>query len=113
MASAGGGNCKTGTELEQLIARLMAVDGDPASPCWHDPIILCTKELALQRPLTSLHSDDLQRKALEMFRVRDLFLFAVFIGDRVVCEDRQYVESLLLMSSAVTVVLFGSPVLGV
>ena len=70
VASSGGGGCKTGTEMEQVISRLMAVDGDSSSTHWHEPIMLHTKDVVLQRPLTSVHSDDLQRKAQEMFKVR-------------------------------------------
>jgi len=69
VASSGGGGSKSGTEMELAISRLMAVDGDFSSSHWHDPILLHTKDVVLQRPLTSVHSDDLQKKALEMFKV--------------------------------------------
>lgn len=64
----GGGLGKVGTDYEQLIAKLMAVEGEVGSSFWKDPVLLYTKEL-LVRSLTTLPSEDLQKKALELFKV--------------------------------------------
>ena len=69
VACSGGWSCKTGSDFEQLISQLMATDGDCGSRQWHDPVMLHSKDIVLHRPLTCLHSDDLQRKASEMFKV--------------------------------------------
>lgn len=64
----GGGLGKIGTEYEQLIAKLMAVEGDNSASFWKDPVALYTKE-PLARSLTTLPSEDLQKKALDLFKV--------------------------------------------
>lgn len=64
----GGGLGKIGTEYEQLIAKLMTVEGDNSASFWKDPMALYTKE-PLTRSLTTLPSEDLQKKALDLFKV--------------------------------------------
>lgn len=73
VASAGGhGASDAGSrhvsEYEQLVLNLMFVDADSTSLYWNDTCLLHTKDLSLSRPLTTLHSDDLQKKALDMFK---------------------------------------------
>ena len=73
MASAGGhGMAEAGgravSDYEQLVLNLMLVDGDSTSPYWNDPCLLHTKDPLLSRTLTTLHSDELQKKALDMFK---------------------------------------------
>ena len=82
MASAGGrGATDTGSrtvsEYEQLVLNLMFVDADPSSSYWNDVCLLHIKEPSLSRPLTTLHSDELQKKALEMFKARISCVFNV------------------------------------
>ena len=67
--ASGGGTGILGTELEQLISRLMDVDGDTESDVWKVPCLLHQKELS-QAPLTTLPSETLQQKALDLFKVQ-------------------------------------------
>ena|SRR6218665_1110155 len=64
----GGGLGKVGTDYEQLIAKLMAVEGEVGASFWKDPVLLYTRE-PLVRSLTTLPSEDLQKKAIELFKV--------------------------------------------
>lgn len=57
------------SEYEQLVLNLMFVDADSTSSYWNDSCLLHSKEPSLSRPLTTLHSDDLQKKALNMYKV--------------------------------------------
>lgn len=55
----------TGTQYEQLIHKLMEVDGDPNCVLWRHPVLLhvpCTKDGAVPSyfPLTSLPNELLQ-----------------------------------------------------
>ena len=75
VASAGGrGAAGTGSraasvsDYEQLVLNLMSVDADSTSPYWNDACLLHIKDPSLSRPLTTLHSDELQKKALDMFK---------------------------------------------
>ena len=73
VASSGGhgvadAGSRTVSEYEQLVLNLMFVDGDSSSSYWNDASLLHTKELSLPRPLTTLHSDELQKKALDMYK---------------------------------------------
>jgi len=73
VASAGGhgssdAGSKAVSEYEQLVLNLMFVDGDSLSSYWNDVCLLHTKELSLPRSLTTLHSDELQKKALDMYK---------------------------------------------
>jgi len=82
VASAGGrGTADTGSravsDYEQLVLNLMFVDGDSSSPHWNDVALLHTKEPTLSHPLTTLHSDELQKKALDMYKAHIfVFIFA-------------------------------------
>jgi len=73
VASAGGHGTadtagKSVSEYEQLVLNLMFVDANSTSSHWTDACLLHTKEPSLIRPLTTLHSDELQKKALDMFK---------------------------------------------
>lgn len=62
---ASGGGPSTGTQYEQLIYKLMEVDGDPNCVLWRHPVLLhvpCTKDGAVPSyfPLTSLPTETLQ-----------------------------------------------------
>ncbi|XP_076257246.1 uncharacterized protein CG43867 isoform X9 [Rhynchophorus ferrugineus] len=78
---ASGGGPNTGTQYEQLIHKLMEVDGDPNCVLWRHPVLLhvpCTKDGAVPSyfPLTSLPSDTLQAEAIKLFKSLQLFLSA-------------------------------------
>ncbi|XP_076358962.1 uncharacterized protein CG43867-like [Tachypleus tridentatus] len=62
-----------GTQYEQLIARLMEVNGDENSVIWRHPLLLYTKE-NLTQPLTTLPSDQLQVEAIKLFKSIQLFI---------------------------------------
>ena len=84
MASAGGHgstdtSSRTVSEYEQLVLNLMFVDGDSLSSYWNDASLLHTKEPSLPKPLTTLHCDELQKKALDMFKVL-LFDFMLMLS---------------------------------
>lgn len=62
---ASGGGPSTGTQYEQLIHKLMEVDGDPNCVLWRHPVLLhvpCTKDGAIPSyfPLTTLPTEALQ-----------------------------------------------------
>lgn len=65
-----GGGPNSGTQLEQLIQKIMEADGDGNSVLWRHPILLYSKDNTTT-PLTSLNSEDLQNEALKLFKVFD------------------------------------------
>ncbi|XP_053366597.1 pleckstrin homology domain-containing family H member 1 [Clarias gariepinus] len=70
------GNCaslKGATEYEQLIGKLLDVDGDPDSPLWKHEVLCFSKE-GLRCPLTTLPSEALQTEALKLFKSCQLFI---------------------------------------
>ncbi|XP_029454707.1 pleckstrin homology domain-containing family H member 1 [Rhinatrema bivittatum] len=71
--AAGSGNAKVGTHYEQLIGKLLDVEGDPTSPLWKHPT-LCYSKDGLQSSLTTLPSDALQTEALKLFKSCQLFI---------------------------------------
>ncbi|XP_060531938.1 uncharacterized protein CG43867 isoform X3 [Cylas formicarius] len=78
---ASGGGPNTGTQYEQLIHKLMEVDGDPNCVLWRHPVLLhvpCTKDGAVPSyfPLTSLPSESLQAEAIKLFKCLQLFVSA-------------------------------------
>ncbi|XP_048737628.1 pleckstrin homology domain-containing family H member 1-like isoform X3 [Ostrea edulis] len=72
--AAGGGTGNVGTEYEQLIAKVMEVNGDPNSLYWKHPMMLHTKE-PLTKPLATLPSEDLQEKSLDLSRDINDFMY--------------------------------------
>uniref|UniRef100_A0A6P7EZW7 Uncharacterized protein CG43867-like isoform X6 n=1 Tax=Diabrotica virgifera virgifera TaxID=50390 RepID=A0A6P7EZW7_DIAVI len=78
---ASGGGPSTGTQYEQLIHKLMEVDGDPNCVLWRHPLLLhvpCTKDGAVPSyfPLTSLPTESLQAEAIKLFKCLQLFMSA-------------------------------------
>ncbi|KAJ1103873.1 hypothetical protein NDU88_001294 [Pleurodeles waltl] len=71
--AAGSGSAKVGTMYEQLIGKLLDVDGDPGSPLWKNPT-LCYSKDGLQSSLTTLPSEALQTEALKLFKSCQLFI---------------------------------------
>ncbi|XP_023289839.1 uncharacterized protein CG43867 isoform X5 [Orussus abietinus] len=68
-----GGGPSAGTQYEQLVQRLMEVDGDPSCVLWRHPLLLHTKE-NITSPLTSLTSEALQTEAIKLFKACQLFM---------------------------------------
>ncbi|XP_056617338.1 pleckstrin homology domain-containing family H member 2 [Triplophysa dalaica] len=64
---------QVGTEFEQLVAKLLNVDGDPGSLLWRHPTLCFTKE-GLSSPLTTLPSQALQTEAIKLFKTCQLFI---------------------------------------
>ncbi|XP_041353761.1 pleckstrin homology domain-containing family H member 2-like isoform X2 [Gigantopelta aegis] len=63
----GGGAGNVGTNYEQLVSKLMEANGDPNSVLWKHPTLLHVKEM-ISKPITTLPSQDLQDKAVQLFR---------------------------------------------
>ena len=81
VASAGGHGAtdtsnRAVSEYEQLVLNLMFVDANSSSSQWTDACLLHTKEPSLSRPLTTLHSDELQKKALDMYKACISYVFS-------------------------------------
>ncbi|XP_044747899.1 uncharacterized protein CG43867 isoform X7 [Coccinella septempunctata] len=78
---ASGGGPSTGTQYEQLIHKLMEVDGDTNCVLWRHPVLLhvpCTKDGAIPSyfPLTKLPTEALQSEAIKLFKCLQLFMSA-------------------------------------
>ncbi|XP_018336737.1 uncharacterized protein CG43867 isoform X2 [Agrilus planipennis] len=78
---ASGGGPNTGTQYEQLIHKLMEVDGDPNCVLWRHPVLVhvsCTKDGAIPSyfPLTTLPSETMQAEAIKLFKCLQLFMSA-------------------------------------
>ncbi|CAN8023226.1 unnamed protein product, partial [Ixodes persulcatus] len=67
------GDSVVGTQYEQLISKLMEVDGDENSVVWRHPLLLHTKE-SIAQPLTTLPSEALQTEAVKLFKSIQLFI---------------------------------------
>ncbi|XP_064600082.1 pleckstrin homology domain-containing family H member 1-like isoform X2 [Liolophura sinensis] len=74
--AAGGGTGNVGTEYEQIISKLMEVDGDAGSVFWKHPMVLHSKE-PINRPLTTLPSEELQELAVDLFKSLKEFMCTV------------------------------------
>uniref|UniRef100_A0A8C1C1H2 Pleckstrin homology domain containing, family H (with MyTH4 domain) member 1 n=2 Tax=Cyprinus carpio TaxID=7962 RepID=A0A8C1C1H2_CYPCA len=71
------GSCtslRVGTDYEQLIGKLLDVDGDPGQSCCAILILLCFSKEGLRYPLTTLPSEALQTEALKLFKSCQLFI---------------------------------------
>uniref|UniRef100_A0A1Y1LP69 PH domain-containing protein n=1 Tax=Photinus pyralis TaxID=7054 RepID=A0A1Y1LP69_PHOPY len=78
---ASGGGPSSGTQYEQLIHKLMEVDGDTNCVLWRHPVLLhvpCTKDGAIPSyfPLTTLPTEALQAEAIKQFKCLQLFMSA-------------------------------------
>ncbi|KAM9476627.1 pleckstrin homology domain-containing family H member 2 isoform 1-T1 [Clarias gariepinus] len=67
---------QVGTEFEQLVGKLLNVDGDSGSQVWRHPMLCFSKE-ALSTPLTTLPSQALQTEAIKLFKTCQLFINVV------------------------------------
>ncbi|XP_066534880.1 pleckstrin homology domain-containing family H member 2 [Hoplias malabaricus] len=64
---------QVGTEFEQLVGKLLSVEGDPSSQVWRHPLLCFSKE-ALTSPLSTLPSQALQTEAIKLFKTCQLFI---------------------------------------
>eukprot|EP00092_Neocalanus_flemingeri_P001971 GFUD01002103.1.p1 GENE.GFUD01002103.1~~GFUD01002103.1.p1 ORF type:complete len:1505 (+),score=292.95 GFUD01002103.1:136-4515(+) len=71
-----GGDPKAGTQCEQLVQKLMEVDGDPSSMIWRHPLMTYSKE-PISLPLTTFTSETLQAEAIKLFKSVQLFMSVV------------------------------------
>ncbi|XP_048455901.1 pleckstrin homology domain-containing family H member 1 [Rhincodon typus] len=71
--AAGSSQSKVGTEYEQLIGKLLDIDGEPNSLMWKHPVLCCSKD-GIVNALTTLPSDALQTEALKLFKSCQLFI---------------------------------------
>ncbi|XP_066281395.1 pleckstrin homology domain-containing family H member 1-like isoform X2 [Branchiostoma lanceolatum] len=71
--AAGSGMGNIGTDYEQLIGRLMDVDGDPGSDIWKHQTLCYSKE-SITSALTTLPSEALQTEAVKLFKSCQLFI---------------------------------------
>ncbi|CAL8111752.1 unnamed protein product [Orchesella dallaii] len=62
-----------GTQFEQLVHKLMEVDGDPNCNLWKNPLLLHSKE-SITSALTSLSSEAIQNEAVKLFKSCQLFM---------------------------------------
>ncbi|GFY66838.1 uncharacterized protein CG43867 [Trichonephila inaurata madagascariensis] len=67
------GDNLAGTQYEQLIAKLMEVNGDESCVVWKHPLLLYTKD-AISQPLSTLPSEQLQSEAVKLFKSLQLFI---------------------------------------
>ncbi|XP_036398423.1 pleckstrin homology domain-containing family H member 1 [Megalops cyprinoides] len=73
VAAGSNASLNVGTEYEQLIGKLLDVDGDPDSVLWKSAPLCFSKE-GLHSPLTTLPSEALQTEALKLFKSCQLFI---------------------------------------
>ncbi|KAM4665190.1 pleckstrin homology domain-containing family H member 1 [Discoglossus pictus] len=71
--AAGSTGAKVGTIYEQLIGKLLDLDGDSGSLLWKHPM-LCYSKDGLHSSLTTLPSEALQTEALKLFKLCQLFI---------------------------------------
>ncbi|KAM8947352.1 pleckstrin homology domain-containing family H member 2 isoform 2-T2 [Pelodytes ibericus] len=64
-----------GTEFEQLVCKLLSLDGESCSQIWRHPALCHSKE-AITSALTTLPSEALQTEAIKLFKTCQLFLNA-------------------------------------
>ncbi|CAG0913431.1 unnamed protein product [Notodromas monacha] len=62
-----------GTQFEQLVQKLMDVDGDLNDSLWRHPMLLYSKE-PITSPLTTLSTEMLQNEAVKLFKSCQLFM---------------------------------------
>ncbi|XP_014285092.1 uncharacterized protein CG43867 isoform X4 [Halyomorpha halys] len=67
-----GAGPNAGTQYEQLVQKLMEVEGDPNCVLWRHPLLLHSKE-TISTPLTTLSSEALQSEAIKLFKSCQLF----------------------------------------
>uniref|UniRef100_A0A8B9BRU7 Pleckstrin homology domain-containing family H member 2 n=1 Tax=Anser brachyrhynchus TaxID=132585 RepID=A0A8B9BRU7_9AVES len=73
--AAGSTNVNVGSEFEQLICKLLNMEGDTTSQIWRHPTLCHSKE-GIASPLTTLPSEALQTEAIKLFKTCQLFINA-------------------------------------
>ncbi|KAM4042946.1 pleckstrin homology domain-containing family H member 2 [Anomaloglossus baeobatrachus] len=73
--AAGVTGASVGTEFEQLVCKLLSMDGESCTQVWRHPALCHSKE-AISAPLTTLPSEALQTEAIKLFKTCQLFLNA-------------------------------------
>ncbi|XP_041107363.1 pleckstrin homology domain-containing family H member 2 [Polyodon spathula] len=71
--AAGSTTVAVGTEFEQLVGKLLNVEGDTGSQIWRHPTLCYSKE-GITSPLTTLPSEALQTEAIKLFKTCQLFI---------------------------------------
>nr|XP_058134463.1 pleckstrin homology domain-containing family H member 2 isoform X2 [Dasypus novemcinctus] len=73
--AAGSNNVNVGSEFEQLVCKLLNIEGEPSSQIWRHPT-LCHNKEGIISPLTTLPSEALQTEAIKLFKTCQLFINA-------------------------------------
>ncbi|XP_062065335.1 pleckstrin homology domain-containing family H member 2 isoform X2 [Lepus europaeus] len=73
--AAGRNNVNVGSEFEQLVCKLLNIEGEPSSQIWRHPTLCHSKE-GIISPLTTLPSEALQTEAIKLFKTCQLFINA-------------------------------------
>ncbi|KAM7078846.1 pleckstrin homology domain-containing family H member 2 isoform 1-T1 [Molossus nigricans] len=73
--AAGSNNVNVGSEFEQLVCKLLNIEGEPSSQIWRHPTLCHSKE-GIVSPLTTLPSEALQTEAIKLFKTCQLFINA-------------------------------------
>ncbi|XP_053880166.1 pleckstrin homology domain-containing family H member 2 isoform X1 [Malaclemys terrapin pileata] len=73
--AAGSTNVNVGSEFEQLVCKLLNVEGEHTSQIWRHPTLCHSKE-GIAFPLTTLPSEALQTEAIKLFKTCQLFINA-------------------------------------
>ncbi|XP_059104566.1 pleckstrin homology domain-containing family H member 2 isoform X4 [Peromyscus eremicus] len=73
--AAGSNSVNVGSEFEQLVCKLLNIEGEPSSQIWRHPTLCHSKEGILS-PLTTLPSEALQTEAIKLFKTCQLFINA-------------------------------------
>ncbi|XP_061481371.1 pleckstrin homology domain-containing family H member 2 isoform X2 [Rhineura floridana] len=73
--AAGSTNINVGTEFEQLVCKLLNIEGEPTSQIWRHPAVCHSKD-GITSPLTTLPSEALQTEAIKLFKTCRLFINA-------------------------------------
>uniref|UniRef100_A0ABI7XP78 Pleckstrin homology, MyTH4 and FERM domain containing H2 n=1 Tax=Felis catus TaxID=9685 RepID=A0ABI7XP78_FELCA len=73
--AAGSNNVNVGSEFEQLVCKLLNIEGEPSSQIWRHPTLCHSKE-GIIFPLTTLPSEALQTEAIKLFKTCQLFINA-------------------------------------
>ncbi|XP_066863773.1 pleckstrin homology domain-containing family H member 2 isoform X3 [Kogia breviceps] len=74
--AAGSNNVNVGSEFEQLVCKLLNIEGEPSSQIWRHPTLCHSKE-GLISPLTTLPSEALQTEAIKLFKGWQLLALCV------------------------------------
>ncbi|XP_036291055.1 pleckstrin homology domain-containing family H member 2 isoform X2 [Pipistrellus kuhlii] len=73
--AAGSNTVNVGSEFEQLVCKLLNIEGEPSSQIWRHPTLCHSKE-GIVSPLTTLPSEALQTEAIKLFKTCQLFINA-------------------------------------